>query len=387
MDCIELLAILNRGEDSTYQFKENFTSIDNLTVEISAFANTDGGMIIIGVSDRGKLMGLGQEDIHRLNQWTSNATTNKIDKSIYVKTEILVCDDKRIMIIHVPRGSNKPYAVNRVDVWVKSGADKRRAPIEEVLRLAQASGLHFADELEIDAAIADFDKNFFQRRYKKYYKEGFDKLGLSLEQLLTNLKLLQNKKLTLAGLLLFGKNPERVRPQFVIKATHFAGNDISVQEFIDKQDIHGKLIEQFKEGRIFIKRNLRRRQTTRNFNAPGVLEIPEEAFSETLANAIVHRNYYISAPIQIYLFDDRLEIHSPGNLPNTITEENIKFGVHVERNPTILSFLEKDAEFSYTGRGSGIPRVIKSCNRARVKVDFIDDKVKQLFSVVFFRRK
>jgi predicted HTH transcriptional regulator len=387
MNCNELLDILNRGEDSAHQFKENFTSIDNLAVEISAFANTDGGKIIIGVSDRGVLLGLSQEDIHRLNQWTSNATTSKIDKSIYVKTEILVCDDKRLMIIHVPRGSNKPYAVNRVDVWVKSGADKRRAPIEEVLRVAQTSGLHFADELEIDAGIADFDKEFFQRRYKKYYKERFAKLGISLEQLLTNLKLLKNNKLTLAGLLLFGKNPERLRPQFVIKATHFAGNDISVGEFIDKQDLHGKLIEQFKEGKIFIKRNLRRIQTTKNFNAPGVLEIPEEAFAEAIANAIVHRNYYISAPIQIYLFDDRLEIHSPGNLPNTITEENIKFGVHVERNPTMLSFLEKDTEFSYTGRGSGIPRVIKACNKAKVKVDFIDDKVKQLFSVVFFRSK
>jgi len=386
MDCTELLDILNRGEDSAHLFKENFTSIDNLAVEISAFANTDGGKIIIGVSDKGKLTGLSQEDIHRLNQWTSNATTNKSDKSIYVKTEILVCDDKRLMIIHVPRGSNKPYAVNRVDVWVKSGADKRRAPIEEVLRLAQTSGLHFADELEIDAGIADFDKSFFQRRYQKYYKEKIEKLGTPLEQLLTNLKLFKNDKLTLAGLLLFGKNPERLRPQFAIKATHFAGNDLTVREFIDKQDIHGKLIEQFKEAKIFIKRNLRRRQTTKNFNAPGVLEIPEEAFAETIANAIVHRNYYISAPIQIYLFDDRLEIHSPGNLPNTITEENIKFGVHVERNPTILSFLEKDRDFSYTGRGSGIPRVIKSCNLARVKVDFIDDKVKQLFSVIFFRK-
>jgi predicted HTH transcriptional regulator len=377
---------LNRGEDSAHQFKENFTSIDNLAVEISAFANTDGGKIIIGVSDKGKLMGLSQEDIHRLNQWTSNATTGKLDKPIYVKTEILVGDDKRIMIINVPRGSNKPYAVNRVDVWVKSGADKRRAPIEEVLRLAQTSGLHFADELEIDATIVDFDKDFFQRRYKKYYKDGFEKVGISLEQLLTNLKLINNDKLTLAGLLLFGKNPERLRPQFVIKATHFAGNDISVQQFIDKQDIHGKLIEQFKEGRAFIKRNLRRIQTSKNFNAPGVLEIPEEAFAETIANAIVHRNYYISAPIQIYLFEDRLEIHSPGNLPNTITEENIKFGVHIERNPSILSFLEKDKDFSYTGRGSGIPRVIKACNRAQVKVDFIDDKVKQLFSVVFSRK-
>jgi len=255
MTCTELTEILDRGEDSTRRFKENFTSIDNLAVEISAFANTDGGMIIIGVSDAGELRGLSKKDVHRLDQWISNATTNKIDKSIYVNTEILICDNKRILIIRVPRGSNKPYAVNRVDVWVKSGADKRRAPIEEVLRLAQTSGLVFADELETEAVLSDFDEAFFKRGYKKYYKENLQKTGLPLEQLLVNLKLLRDGRLTLAGLLLFGENPERFRPQFRIKATYFAGNEVSVRKFIDKEDIEGKLIDQFKGGRAFVKRS------------------------------------------------------------------------------------------------------------------------------------
>ena len=117
-----------------------------------------------------------------------------------------------------------------------------------------------------------------------------------------------------------------------------------------------------------------------------MLEIPVEAFSEIIANAIVHRNYYISSPIQLQLFENRLEVVSPGNLPNTITEENIKVGVHIERNPTILSFLEKDPKFRYTGRGSGIPRVIKICAKERVEVKFINDKARQLFRVIFSRR-
>lgn len=386
MDCAELQNILERGEDSSHQFKENFTSIDSLAVEISAFANTDGGMIIIGVSDSGDLSGLGKEDIQRLNQWISNAASQKIDKPVYVKTEVLVCGGKRIMTIQVPRGSNKPYAVNRVDVWVKSGADKRRAPIEEVLRLAHGSGLFFADELETEATIKNFDIEFFTRRYKRYYKEELERLGIPIEQLLRNVKLLRNERLTLAGLLLFGKKPERFRPQFTIKATFFAGADVSVKKFIDKENISGKLIEQFKAGKAFVKRNLRRVQKGKNFNAPGILEIPEEAFSEIIANAIVHRSYYVNAPVQIYMFDDRVEIHSPGNLPNTITEENIKYGVHIERNPVILSFLEKDREFSYSGRGSGIPRVVRLCDRAGIRVEFTDDKQTQVFKVVFFRK-
>jgi ATP-dependent DNA helicase RecG len=381
----ELLEIIDRGEDYTHQFKENFFNIDKLAAEISAFANSEGGMIIIGVTDSGELKGLSKEDVLHLNQWISNSTTEKIDKQIFVKTEVLICQGKRILIIHVPRGLNKPYAVNRVDVWVKSGADKRRAPIEEVLRLAQTSGLFYADELETEAAMKDFDVDFFLKHYKKYYQEEIEQLEIPLVQLLANIRLLKNERLTLGGLLLFGKKPGRLRPQFRIKATFFDGNEISMHNFKDKEDITGKLVDQYNQAKFFIKRNLRRKQKNQDFNAPGILEIPEDAFAEITANAIVHRNYYINAQIQIYLFDDRLEIVSPGNLPNTITEENIKFGVHIERNPTILSFLEKDPGFSYSGRGSGIPTVLKMCKQAGVKVQFLDDKQKQQFKVTFFR--
>lgn len=387
MDCIELLDILNNGEDSTHQFKENFTSIDKLAVEISAFANTDGGILIIGVSDDGDLVGLSKDDISRLNQWISNATSQKVDKPINVKTEILNCEDKRVCVIHVPRGLNKPYAVNRTDVWIKSGADKKKAPIEEVLRIAQTSGLVYADEIETEATRNDFDFNFFRERYEHYYQEEIERLEIPITILLKNIKFLRNDHLTLAGLLLCGKNPENIRPQFGIKATCFEGIEISGQNYKDEDSIRGKLIDQYRSSVSFLKRNLKRIQRENNFNAPGTLEIPQVAFSEVIANAIVHRNYYIDAPIQVHLFDNRLEINSPGNLPNTITEENIKFGVHIERNPTILYFLEKDREFSYSGKGTGIPRVLKACDQFHIKVDFIDDKKKQQFKVIFSRPK
>ena len=385
MNCDDLVEILDKGEDSRQQFKSDINSLDQLAVEISAFANSDGGLLIIGVSDQGALLGLTKKDVARLNQWISNAATQKVDKPIFVRTEILVCDGKRILIIDVPRGLNKPYAVNRVDVWVKNGADKRRAPIEEVLRLAQTSGLIYADELETEADFSDFDTAFFDTFYKDYYKEEIEKLEISIEKLLENIKFMKNSKLTLAGLMLCGKSPERFRPQFGIKATFFEGIDVSSLNYKDSEEIRGKLIQQYNKAIFFIKRNLRRVQKNRNVNAPGILEIPEEAFAEIVANAIVHRNYYISSPIQLYLFDDRLEINSPGNLPNTITEENIRFGIHVERNPITLYFLEKDPEFRYSGKGSGIPRVIKSCDKAAVKVQFTNDKERQQFRVTFFR--
>jgi len=256
-----------------------------------------------------------------------------------------------------------------------------------VLRLAQSSGLVFADEQVSEATFADFDEPFFSSRYLEDYQEEMQELDIRLPRLLTNIKLMKGENLTLAGLLLFGKKPEQFRPQFTCKATSFAGKDITANAFRDKEDIHGKLIEQYQKGVAFITRNLRRIQVHENFNAPGQLEIPKLAFSEALANAIVHRSYYLNAPIQIYLFDDRLEIVSPGNLPNTINEDNIKYGVHVERNPTLLSFLEKAPEFSYTGRGSGVPRILKVCKQEGVDVRFTDDKTTQQFKIIFSRRE
>ena len=146
MDCIELSQILDNGEDTKHQFKQDFNSIDKLAAEISAFANSQGGLIIVGVSDIGEIIGINKEEISRLNQWLSNATSQKIDPPIFVSTEILKCDDKRILIINIPLGTSKPYAVNKSEFWVKNGADKRRATREELFRLMQASSLISADE-------------------------------------------------------------------------------------------------------------------------------------------------------------------------------------------------------------------------------------------------
>ncbi|MEA1905990.1 MAG: ATP-binding protein, partial [Euryarchaeota archaeon] len=111
MDCLELSEVINRGEDTFNQFKANFHSVDKLAVEICAFANSDGGNLYIGISDSGELEGLSKDDVNRLNQWISSTCSSKIEPPIFVKTEILICDGKRILIIHVPKGSNKPYAV------------------------------------------------------------------------------------------------------------------------------------------------------------------------------------------------------------------------------------------------------------------------------------
>ena len=385
MNCIEILEYLQKGEDSSQQFKENFDSIDKLAVEITAFANSNGGLIFIGVTNEGDLVGVEKSDIDKLNNWISNATSQKIDPPIFVSTEILICNEKRIMIIHIPRGTNKPYAFNKSEFWVKNAGDKRRASREELFRLLQSSKMVYSEEMETDSLFDDLDKDIFIKYYESVYEEKIDKSEIPLKVLLENLKLLKDNNLTLAGLLLFGKNPERTKPQFNVKATYYNGNDISVSKFLDSEEIYGKLTDQFSKGIIFIERNLHKIQKSENFNAPGELEIPKDAFSEILANALIHRDYFINSSIYINLFLDRLEIVSPGLLPNTLNEENIKLGIHLARNPIILSVLEKDKEFSYKGRGSGIPRTIRLCSESKVDFKLINDSVRQQFKVIFSR--
>jgi ATP-dependent DNA helicase RecG len=243
----------------------------------------------------------------------------------------------------------------------------------------------FADEIETDADLSQFDRKHFEWFCEQYYQDPEERFEIDNERLLKNLKLMGDKTLTLGGLLLFGKSPQNIYPYFSVRATYFEGEDKSVEVFRDKEEIGGKLIDQFKSAVAFVRRNLHRIQKSNDFNAPGELEIPAVAFYEAISNAIIHRDYFFNAPIFVNLFLDRLEIESPGPLPNTLSEENIRLGVHIERNPTILSMLARDREFKYSGRGSGIPRILRSCRQADVGVEFINDRQLQCFKVVFSR--
>lgn len=373
---------LRAGEDSTRQFKENFASIDRLAVEIAAFANSQGGRILVGVNDWGEVVGLDSADIRRLNQWISNATAQKIEPPLFVQTHTLVVDERVLLIVVVPRGPHKPYCVNKTEFWVKNGADKRRATREELFRLMQAASQLFADEMITEVPLTELDELWFAHYYQATFDEPLTESALPRETLLENLKLARDGYLTLAGLLLFGRDVAWRRPQFGVKATVYLTPD----EFRDKEDIGGNLFMQQKQGVDFILRNLRRRPMPgQDFNAPGELEIPAAALKEAVANALVHRDYFINSAIFINIFPDRVEIASPGVLPNTVTVENIKLGIHLERNPILLSFAAKDPDFGYTGRGSGIPRILRLCREKRVAVTLLNDVERNAFRVIFAR--
>lgn len=381
MNETELLAILARGEDSRHQFKENFSNVDSLAAELVAFANSGGGMLIVGANDAGEVLGLTAADINRLNQLLSNAASQSVRPPINPISLNVQTARGLLMVIQAPDGLNRPYTDNQGRIWVKSGADKRHVTArEEMQRLFQQAGLVYADEVLVaQATVADIDHRALAEYFENRYREPLDETGQSLERLLQNMGLARDGVLTLAGLLLFAKKPERFRPAFLIKAVAIPGRDLHETRYLDSEDIFDRLAGQYQRGLAFIKRNLHYVQGDQGINSLGILEIPEIVFQELLVNALIHRDYFISAPIRVLVFADRVEISNPGHLPNHLTVEQIRYGLSNMRNPLLASHATH--LLPYRGLGSGIPRALK----AWPSIELVDDRAGNQFKAIISR--
>src|SRR5450759_1160070 len=334
----ELLELIDKGEDSRTQYKKDINNAVQLAQEMVAFSNSKGGFIIVGVDDAGNIAGLDSNDIRRLNQLISNSANENVKPPITPLSEIIKLGDKKVLVIEIKEGVNKPYCTSEGIYFTKVGSDKRKISQEELMRLFQESGKIYADEMIVhDSSENDIDKELFYTFYEKQYGENIETAGIPLYKVLENLNLARENKLNLAGLLLFSKNPQRYEPVFLIKAVCFFGNEMSGTQYRDSEDIDGNLSKQYRNGMAFLLRNLKKIQKGKNFNTPGVLEVSEIALQEILVNALIHRDYFIGAPIRILIFDNRIEIDNPGNLPNSLTIENMKSGISCIRNRIIAS--------------------------------------------------
>lgn len=360
MDQIELLEIIGNGETSAVQFKESFPHQEHIIQEMVAMSNARGGVILFGVKDKtGEITGLSYDDIQSINRNVANIATNSIKPMIYITTETVTTDKRSVLIVNIDEGLAKPYKDNQGTIWMKQGSDKRRVTDNnEILRLFQHSGTFYADEQPVPhTSVSDINRTLLNDFVLKQYGEGIEEIGIPYEKLLSNLNVLRDKKLSLAGLLYFGNNPQQYRPSFMIKAVSFFGNDIAGIDYRDSKDLTGTIPELYEKGISFFKSNLQQEQNKQGFNTTGQLEISVIALEELLQNALVHRDYTKNAPVRLLIFDNRIEIISPGRLPNSLTVDNIKFGNAVVRNNIIASLCAKT--MPYRGLGSGIRRSIK----------------------------
>lgn len=382
METVELLEIAARGEDSRHQFKEDVTNATSLAAEIVAFANSGGGRIFIGIANDGSIHEHDAESVHRLNQLIGNAASDLVRPPINPLTENVSISTGVVIVVTVPDGISKPYLDNNGAIWVKSGSDKRRVTArEELQRMFQTARLVYGDDVPVPGtSISDIDLDYFRRFYRTRYEQGLEEQGQSLGQVLSNMRLLSDGTLTVSGILLFAKDPQVFLPVFHVKAVCYPGNDIHATTYLDSADVFGRLQAQFEESLSFVLRNLRREQAGQGVNTTGEVEIPRIVLEELLANALIHRDYFVSAPVRVFVFDDRVEIISPGHLPNNLTVANIRSGNSNMRNPILTSYATK--LLPYRGLGTGIPRAL----REYPAIDFVDDREGDLFRVVIRRR-
>ncbi|MBI9067264.1 MAG: putative DNA binding domain-containing protein [Salinivirgaceae bacterium] len=384
MDALELLDLIQKGESSKVQFKVRINDAYKVGTEMVAFSNTKGGILVIGVDDKtGDINGLSFEEIQATNQLLANAASDNVKTPIYIFTETVTIEEDNLVIAHIPEGASKPHMDNKGITWVKNGSDKRKVIVkEEIARLLQSSGNLYADETIITGTtINDIDDVFFKEFVVKKYKADIENLGLSIPKLLTNMGMLKGSNLSLAGLLLFGKNPQQYKPTFTVQCISIKGNEISSDNYKSKKEpFVGNLFELYEKTLSFITQNLNEVQVEEGFNSSGQLEVPIKTIQELLVNTLVHRDYFIHSSIKVFIFDNRIEIVSPGKLPNTLTIENIKAGTSIPRNPILFSNVRYILPF--VGVGSGIPRAFENSP----DLDLINDTDRELFIAIIKRK-
>ncbi|MDQ7009222.1 MAG: putative DNA binding domain-containing protein [Candidatus Gracilibacteria bacterium] len=368
---MDIINIIKKGEFSKIEFKENLTHSDSIAGEIVSFLNASGGMIFFGISDKKEIIGI--ENIKDFEEKITNISRNNIFPEVILNFEISNIENKDIFILKIPLGKNKPYEVNKTrKKYIRVGTTKREVSREEELILWQASGNLKYDNIEINTSnINEIDKgkikNFIDRKYGKTLED----VGVSYENLLQNLDIckigIDNEIYpTFTGLYFFGKSDiirKRINSSYIICA-YFKGTDIGNSEILDKKEIEGDFVEIFDDTINFIHKYNAEYRKIEGFDAKIKYDYLIEAIRETLVNAMIHRDYtYTGANIRIFMFEDRIEIISPGNLPNGLTIDILNSGIYQRftRNEYLMNFATKFFSRIIESLGSGINRINSLC--------------------------
>ena len=373
MTISELAELLRNGEDSTLEFKRDDVQNHDLAKELVAFLNLEGGTILLGVEDDGSIFGTTRD---RLEEWVSELCRVKIEPPVipFLSWARNLDSARSVLAVRVPLGPNKPYARvhgNRKTYYIRVGSTSREASRQELEGLFQASGqLRYGLKPVPGAGFDAFDfrrlRDYFTRILRGPAPANED-LG-AWETLLRNIDLMVVSAglhvATIDGLLLFGMTPNRYLPQSGIRGICFPGAEPDYATRAD-EDLRGPMVVLGPErgalvepGLVeqawdFVRRNTTPTAHLENGRRIDRWEYPESVVREAVVNALVHRDYSISGTdIMLSIFSDRIEIQSPGRLPNTVTPEGMKAGVRYARNQTLVNVMR---DYGYVDtRGMGV---------------------------------
>ncbi|MBN1876001.1 MAG: putative DNA binding domain-containing protein [Anaerolineae bacterium] len=352
---------LANGEDSFTEFKRDISRRSDFAGEMIAFANADGGSILVGVDDRGIVVGVA--DPQRVEEAILNIARQNCTPPLHPRITRLTVAGKVILEVEIPRRLNIPHENNSGQCFIRVGSTQRLATPHERARLLQLSGLVHYDEIPVPrTTVADLDMEAFEDYYRRVYAIPWVDDEIPLGPLLENMRFVVpdlegQPRLSLTGVLLFAERPQDFLYHARISAVRWAGWEAG-ETIIDRQEIGGRLPQQIQHAEAFIVRNTALATRIEGMQQTDIPQYPRPALREAIVNAVAHRDYSLeSAQILLYIFDDRIELRSPGTLPNSVTLDNIRTHYSKPRNETLARVL---FNLGYVNTlGSGIPRMIR----------------------------
>ncbi len=356
MQTAELKQLIKQGENNTTEFKER---LDQEAIETaSAFANTSGGSILIGVSDEREITGItiGKETLRNM----SNRISQVIDPRVMLEVESVAVEEKSVLLVHITESSIKPVSVKGI-CYKRVGNSNRVMSPQEIAQMHLKSVGQTWDQLAIVSARSDdIDEQKIQwyLTQRETRRNVTQSQGMNTTDLLRNINCINDEKTpTHAGILFFGKHPQRFFQNAQLRVVKFRGISVT-HPVIDRLDCSGTLWEIVINAEEFIRKNIRllSLRNSNSFQRDDKFEYPIEALREAIINALIHRNYQEPADVRVFIFDNRVEIINPGSFPEDVSPHK---PIHRPVNP-ILSQLMYDVGF-VERYGSGIIMMQRLC--------------------------
>ncbi len=365
MDIKRLKILIEEGESMIVEFKEKYTP--KIDEDIVAFANTKGGIIILGVGDSKTIVG---EKLTNDLKAKINSLARNINASISVTSSQI----DNLVVIEVQEGNEKPYSCSTGYFRRLDGSTQKMNHEEIRAMFSKYDAVPFEEKLQEDCSLQDISREKIQA----FIKEANLNLGnISSIDFLKSLKVADDKKIKNAAVLFFAKDPTEFISQAQMTLLAFKGTD--KVDIYDRHDIKDDLLTQFNEAILFIQKHLNRRSEIKGVNRKDIYEIPLEPLREAVANALMHRDYNVrGTSVNVEIFDDRVEIVNPGG----ITFPKADFGkISVRRNEIISDLFSRMDKCERAG--SGIKRMRNEMLNAGLEKPKFE--VTSFFRAIFYR--
>jgi ATP-dependent DNA helicase RecG len=337
----DLDILLQEGEGSMLEYKESLSS--SLARDLTAFANSSGGKVLLGVRDDGTVIGV--RDSNKLR-----AQIQDIARNCDPPVKILIETVGKVTAITVRESESKPVQCREGFFW-RQGAVTQKLSRDEIRDFFQSEGA-----IRFDLTVCPkfrYPEDFDRRKFDAWIKQSRITPRRRIDDVLVNIEVAERagRRLTFrnAGVLFFAKNINHFFPQAYITCLLAKGTD--KVNILDRKDFAGGLVSDIEESLRFIERNTRTGYRIEKLRREDVPEYPMRALREAITNAIMHRDYFESgANVFVEIYDDRIEISNPGGLPKGLSKEEL--GTRsVRRNPLIADLLHRIALIEKAGTG------------------------------------